>query len=61
MNPKGWLVPQSNIQPEFNAQTVGSKGVQITSPQKNPIASRFFSRNASHCEALRETQVWGEQ
>ena len=28
------LVPQSNIHPEFNPQTVGSKGDQINSPRK---------------------------
>ena len=53
MNPKGQLVPQSNIQPEFNPQTVGSKGVRINLPRKKiPIASGVFQRNASACEAF---------
>ena len=42
MNPKGPFVPQSNIQPEFNTQTVGSKGVQINSPQKEKLPTEFF-------------------
>ena len=55
MNPEGPLVPQSNIHPEFNPQTVGSKGVQIDLPQKKiRLPPDFFSRNASACEALRE-------
>ena len=53
MNPEGPLVAQSNILPEFNFQTVGSKGVRVNLPQKNQIASGVFVRNASaivkHC------------
>ena len=40
MNPKGPLVPQYNIHPESNPQTVGSKGVQINS---NPFWSNRLS------------------
>ena len=61
MNPEGPAVPQSNVLPEFNPQTVGSKGVRINLPQKkDPIASGVFSHNASACEALRE-KVFGAQ
>ena len=62
MNPGGLLVPQSNIQPEFNTQPVGSKEVRIHAPQKEDlIASGFFSRNASAYEALREIFFWSER
>ena len=55
MNPEGPRVPQSNIQPGFNTQTVGPKGVQISSPQKKiQLPPEFFSRNASACEAFHE-------
>ena len=55
MNLKGPIVPQSNIIPEFNPQTVGSKRVQINLPRKKiGLPPDFFSRNASACEALRE-------
>ena len=54
MNPKGPLVPQSNILLEFNTQTVGSKGVRNNASQKEIRLPPDFSRNAFACEALRE-------
>ena len=43
MNPEGLLVPQSTIHPEFNPQTVRSKGVRINSPRKKfGLPPEFF-------------------
>ena len=53
MNPKGPFVLHSNILPGFNTQVVGSKGVQINSPQKSiRLPPEFFHATlllAKHC------------
>ena len=62
MYPEDLPVPQSNIQPGFDTQTVGSKGVRINlSRKKIRLPQEFFSRNASPCKALREIILGSER